>query len=136
MLTGFTIKLPNGKYFQNSQFSTSDITKARIYKNLSTLLKYAIQPKHVHKDMIDEGIHLIQVKEDDDSISVVDLGEVWACYHMYGIGFNMAKHTIVDKPKIQKAMQYLTDNGIEKNKCSAVLQELCTILLDINIEKL
>ena len=134
MINGFTIKLPNGKYYQNSQSSTNDITKAKIYQNLGTLLKYAIKPKYVHHDMIDGNIQLIQVKEDEDSISVIELGAAWSCYHLYSMGYNVANETILNKDKIKKALKCLEDNGIERDECETVLQALCFILVDKDIE--
>lgn len=138
MLNGFTIQLPNGKYYQNSKSSTNDITRAKIYQNLGTLLKYAIKPKYVHNDMIDGNIQLIQVKEDENSISVVELGAAWSCYHLYSMGYsmgyNIVNETILNKDKIKKALKCLEDNGIERDECETVLQALCFILVDKDIE--
>lgn len=84
---GFTLQFSDGRFYKGKKDTVKDITNARIYKSLGSLLKYAIKPNYVADDMIDAGIHLIQLKEDETQISVVDLGEAWACYHMYYIGY-------------------------------------------------
>ena len=44
--------------------------------------------------------------------------------------------TIPTREQIQKALQCLADNGIEKGECAVVLQALCYILMDTEIETL
>lgn len=43
---------------------------------------------------------------------------------------------IFNREKIQKALQLLTDNGIDRDECPIVLQALCYILMDAEIEDL
>lgn len=43
---------------------------------------------------------------------------------------------ILTREDIQKALQCLADNGIEKGECAVVLQALCYILMDTEIENL
>lgn len=43
---------------------------------------------------------------------------------------------VLTREHIQKALQCLADNGIEEGECAIVLQALCYILMDIEIEDL
>lgn len=43
---------------------------------------------------------------------------------------------MINREQIKKALQCLADNGIDKDECPTVLQALCYILLDEEIEDL
>lgn len=42
----------------------------------------------------------------------------------------------IDRKVVAKALQCLKDNGIERDECTTVLQALCYILMDKEIEPL
>ena len=50
--------------------------------------------------------------------------------------FNFVDSFYLDKKKIKDALICLHDNGIEADECSPVLQALCYILMDKEIEPL
>lgn len=50
-------------------------------------------------------------------------------------GLDISDATL-NREKIKKALQCLADNGIDKDECPIVLQALCYILMDTEIEVL
>lgn len=46
----------------------------------------------------------------------------------------MAGYDIFNRNKVKKALQCLLDNGIDTDECPTVLQALCYILIDKEIE--
>ena len=83
------------------------------------------------------------------SLSVSDVVEVISSvtvepgfYYCEPFGFKKVEFTSagipaeLDRNSLNKAMQCLCDNGIEKDECGTVLQALCYILLDTEIEGL
>lgn len=47
----------------------------------------------------------------------------------------MTAHNTLTTQKIERALTCLQDNGIDKDECPIVLQALCYILLDTEIEE-
>lgn len=93
METGFILNTKEG-YYKSGNTRTKNIERAKVYKELSFLCKYAVFPYFVKDNRVVEGVQLIRIGKDDngDIVAACDLGELWSCLQMYNMGYEAAKY--------------------------------------------